>query len=296
MADARRLLRVEGVGARVASVRCGVGGLVVVDLGSGDGLNLVASAIVRNELDRYLRPCIASLLAFADEVRVYDDGSTDGTFEWLAEQDRVQVLQQPDPDGTFYRHEGAARNALLQWTFQAKPTHVLSVDADEFVTNGAAIRAACETNAGHGSWSLGLEEVWKADERNLWIRQDGGWKAQERGIPILWRAPSPRQGASGAWQVPMRQLACGREPAAVRRFRPIPSGSGLLHFGWACESDRAARYARYVEHDGGRFHNRAHLDSIMWTDRRVRMSRRRWPEGIDRVALLERIRREAVTA
>ncbi len=257
-------------------------------------MNLVASLIVRNELDRFLRPCIASLFAFCDEIRVLNDHSTDGSDEWLREQERVSVTD--SRAAPMFEHEGAARNALLQWTFQAKPTHVLSVDADEFVTNGAAIRAACEANAGHGSWSLGLEEVWKADERSLWIRQDGGWKAQERGIPILWRAPSPRQGAMGAWQVPMRQLACGREPAAVRRFRPIPSGSGLLHYGWACEADRAARYARYVEHDGGRFHNRAHLDSIMWTDRRVRLTRRPWPAGIDRVALLERIRREAVTA
>ncbi len=257
-------------------------------------MNLVASLIVRNELNRYLRPCIASLLAFCDEVRVLNDHSTDGSDEWLREQDRVTVAD--SQVAPMFEHEGAARNALLQWTFQARPTHVLSVDADEFVTNGAAIRAACETNAGRGSWSLGLEEVWKADERSLWIRQDGGWKAQERGIPILWRAPSGRQAAMGAWQVPMRQLACGREPAAVRRFRPIPSGSGLLHFGWACEADRAARYARYVEHDGGRFHNRAHLDSIMWTDRRVRLSRRPWPQGIDRVALLERIRRQPVVA
>ncbi len=257
-------------------------------------MNLVASLIVKDELSRYLRPCIASLLAFVDEIRVLNDHSIDGSDEWLREQDRVTVAD--SQVAPMFEHEGAARNALLQWTFQAKPTHVLSIDSDEFVTDGAAIRSACETNASRGSWSLGLEEVWRADERNLWIRQDGGWKAQERGIPILWQAPRARVGATGAWQIPMRQLACGREPAAVRRVRPVPSGAGLLHFGWACADDREARYQRYVEHDGGRFHNRAHLDSIMWTDRRVRLAQRRWPEGIDRVALLERIRREAVTA
>ncbi len=257
-------------------------------------MNLVASLIVRDELDRYLRPCITSLLSFVDEVRVLNDHSTDGSDEWLREQPRVHLTDsRAEP---MFEHEGAARNALLQWTFQAKPTHVLAIDADEFVTDGAAIRAACETNAGRGSWSLGMEEVWRADERNLWIRQDGGWKAQERGIPILWQAPRARVGATGAWQIPMRQLACGREPAAVRRFRPIPSGSGLLHFGWSCKADRAERYQRYVDHDGGRFHNRAHLDSIMWSDRMVRLARRRWPAGIDKAALLERIRREAVTA
>ena len=167
------------------------------------------------------------------------------------------------------------------------PTHLLAVDADEFVSDGAAVRAACETDAGRGSWALGMQEVWKADAHALWLRIDGGWRAQEAGIPILWRAPPARVAQTGAWQIPDRALACGREPLAVRRLgRPTRVPADVLHFGWTDENDRARRYARYVEHDGGRFHRSQHLDSIMWPDRRVRLKRRHWPPGLDREAII----------
>lgn len=61
------------------------------------------------------------------------------------------------------------------------------------------------------------------------------------------------------------------------------SGVGLLHFGWANVAERAARYERYVVADNGRFHARAHLDSIMWPDDRVTVERREWPDALDSV-------------
>ncbi len=251
-------------------------------------MNLVASLIVRNELGRYLEPCVQSLLEFCDEVRVWDDCSDDGTYEWLLCQDRVAVGLEPAP--SFFQHEGRARNRALRWAMDGKPTHILAVDADEFVTDGAAIRLACGNDQGPGVWSLDLEEVWKADERSLRIREDGSWNLQERGIPILWRVPLGRIAHSHRWQVLDMQLACGRAPTAVSTSRRIPSGSGLLHFGWACEADRAARYQRYVDHDGGRFHRDKHIKSIMFPDRDVKLRKRPWPANLDRPAILDRVR------
>ena len=54
-------------------------------------MRLVASLIGRNELSRYLVPCIESLQEFCDEIRVVDDYSTDGSFQWLSEQENVVV-------------------------------------------------------------------------------------------------------------------------------------------------------------------------------------------------------------
>ena len=247
-------------------------------------MNLIASMIVRNELGRYLPIVIPHLLAFCDEIRVRDDGSDDGTLEWLEAQDRVHVSADPAPK--FFEHEGRARNALLEWTLKGDPTHVLAIDADEIVTDGQKIRAACETDIGGGSWSLHMEEVWNADARTMWTREDGGWR--QHGVGILWRVPhnlgsmrSPR------WRITDRKLACGREPQAMRRYTSVPTGSSVLHLGWLNQEQRAERHARYVEHDKGRFHNRKHLDSIMWTDGQVRLRARNWPDGIDRAAILE---------
>ena len=48
--------------------------------------------ILRNEADRFLRPCVESLLSFCDEVRAVDDNSTDGSFQIMQEMG-VQVLR-----------------------------------------------------------------------------------------------------------------------------------------------------------------------------------------------------------
>ena len=38
--------------------------------------------------------------------------------------------------GTFYEHEGRARQKLLTLTQELEPTDVLAIDADEFVADG----------------------------------------------------------------------------------------------------------------------------------------------------------------
>lgn len=248
-------------------------------------MRLIASLIVRDELNRYLIPCIEHLRRFCDEIRVLDDSSTDGSREWLEAQSRVHVL--PHKGKQMFEHEGKARNALLGWTLKGSPTHVLAVDADEFITDGIALRAACHADEGPGVWSLAMEEVWKADEDALWLRQDGAWRAHQ--VPILWRVPKRMV---GAWMIDDRQLACGREPMAVRKLygRAVRTGVSVLHLGWTSEQERRARYNRYVVADNGRFHAGAHLRSILAPDRRVRLGRRDWPEALGpwKVRLVER--------
>lgn len=238
-------------------------------------MKLVASVICRNELGRYLEPFVAHLLEFVDEIRVLDDSSNDGTREWLQDQEGVEVARTVLP--SFYIHEGATREQLLEHTFAGNPSHVIAIDADEFVTDGAAVRAACEADQGKGAWAVGLEEVWQADPDNLHIRTDGGWGLQGRS-PLLYRVPE-RRGSD--WRIMDRALACGREPLAVRKIRATPVDATVLHFGWTREAERAARYQRYVEHDSGKFHARAHLDSIMWDDRRVKLRTRQWPTSLE---------------
>lgn len=233
-------------------------------------MNLVASLIVRNELDRYLLDCLELLLGFCDEIRVYDDGSTDGTREALAGMDRISVTGVNETE--FYRHEGAARQRALAWTLEAHPTHVLAIDGDELIEDGARLRDVVLENRRADVFTLCMEEVWKADADELCIRQDGGWKAH--GVPILYRV----LGSGAGLEIPQRALASGRVPSSVsrRHGRSLPTGTSILHFGWANELERAARHARYVEHDGGRFHAGTHLDSILWPDERVELERCSW--------------------
>lgn len=239
-------------------------------------MNLVASLIVRNEMSRYLEPCVNHLLTYCNEVRVVDDNSDDGTFEWLDEQDRVNVIRNTGP--AFYEHEAQARQLLYEHVFAASPDYVLAIDADEVVGDPLLIRQACQQ--GQPVYTLSLIEIWSATEDSLQVRIDGLWKA--RTVPILYK---PQAG----WKIRNKQLACGREPLEVVKMygRARPTGSSLLHLGWACSSERVARAARYDVHDGGRFHQDRHLQSILWQeqkDRRLRLASERWPNGLSEIA------------
>lgn len=241
-------------------------------------MKLAASLIVRNELGRYLEPCIDHLLEFCDAIYVLDDGSTDGTYEWLTSIPPGRNVNTLGDDHRFFDHEGHARQRLLEWTVMRldPPTHVLAIDADELVSDGAALRKLLEQKQAARAWSLQMEEVWEADTDGLCVRMDGGWRPHP--VPCVWQVPHT---VDAGYRIRDRQLACGRVPDPVTRARATSTGLSLLHFGWANETERAARHDRYVQADGGRFHARRHLDSIMWPCDRVDLAGRSWPVSLE---------------
>lgn len=239
-------------------------------------MKLVASAIVRNEADRYLLMWLRHLLTFCDEVRLLDDGSTDMTREIAGSYPDVHVQANQGP--AFFEDESEARNSLLRWTMRGEPTYVLSIDADEFIGDTVACREAAIQ--GHPVYSLTMREVWKVDGAQVGVRVDGAWG--DRYCPILWKAPSMLHGSR--WLIPRRKLACGREPLHVRRAPSKRTGVGIYHFGWTRVADRERRAQRYFDNDGGRFHADKHLQSILWPDEKVQLRWEPWPVSIPEAA------------
>lgn len=260
---------------------------------SGDGINLVAMMVVRNEMGRYLKESIPALEGFCDLIVVLDDGSTDGTFEWLTARDSVvcgRIEDQSDRTTETFVHEARVRQELLDGVagiilrsgkVQERPTFLLAIDADEFVTAPDVLREtlARGVRIGHpyGAYNLCMKEVWHPDEDGLWIRQDGGWV--EHDITIVFRCPTETQ--SPGWRFPNVALACGRTPPIIGRMETTHSCSSILHFGWAKRSERQARYDRYAVADGGAFHASSHLDSIMWPEDRIQLGRLDWPTALE---------------
>lgn len=234
---------------------------------------LIASMIVKNEINRYLPLAVEHLLTYVDEIRVLDDGSDDGTYEWLEEKERVAVLRNPGPH--FFEHEGRARQNLLEWTLQGRPNYVLAIDADEFVGNPTAVKLAVEQQAPVSI--LTLIEAWKVDLGGISTRVDGLWGPRK--CPILYMAP---RRTDRGWSIPDRALACGREPiSVVRASRRAPViDTNIFHFGWTRLSERQARAERYFEHDGGKFHLSRHLQSILDPDEKVTLRGYPWPEAL----------------
>lgn len=250
-------------------------------------MNLVASVMVgTGERDRYLPIVIPALFEFCDVVVVLDE-SVDGSGDLC--RDLGAIVERTEP-GAFFAHEGRARQLLLDVTLEQQPTHVLSIDADELIADGAVLRAACESDC--PVLTVVMQEIWRVDESGLAVRMDGGWR--EHTIPILYRAPTT---LDGTWRIQDKALACGREPGQVRNlFRQRCSewsGTEVLHLGWANEAERQDRYQRYVVADGGRFHAGSHLQSIMWPDRMVNTKERDWPETWPKRMRAELLKRAA---
>ncbi len=247
--------------------------------------------IVRNEMDRFLPLAVTHLLSYCDEIRVLDDNSDDGTFEWLRRQRRVKVARNDGP--SFYEYESKARQLLLQWTLDARPDYVLSIDADEFVGQPGRIQSLLGRVGTASVYTLDMQEIWEVTAQEIRLRMDGLWGP--RRCPILWRAPENPDDVG--WHIPDRKLACGREPLAVRRSRFEPTNIPVLHFGWTRRSQREERAERYFVHDQGQFHKDAHLQSILWPDERIKLVAKPWPQNMQHLIgpLLENVNRDAET-
>ena len=234
-------------------------------------MHLIAAMPVRNEMGRYLQRSVEHALTYCDEVRVLDNGSDDGSAEWLEAQDRVSVEHR---EGLGWMeeggHEGAVRQALLEHALAGEPTHVLALDADEIVPKGKDLRATLKGRPRQPVWALRVVEAWSTDP---WlIRVDGGWRP--RHAPIVYRVPGER-GPDWHARTDLR-LACPREPVAVAKLyrgagRRTKLPIDLVHLGWANPAEREIRAARYFEHDDGQFHRNEHLESILWTDERLQL-------------------------
>jgi glycosyltransferase involved in cell wall biosynthesis len=242
--------------------------------------------IARNEKHRYLDAAIAHLASYCDAIVILDDGSDDGTdiLDYgltMRPNGECSIYAARVETPEFYAHEGRARQKLLELTLDLRPTHVLAIDADEFVADPAKLRATIEEDDGRGvaAYGLCMQEIWQAAD-TLKVRMDGGWGPHE--VACLWKVPDALVGPG--WHIRDVALACGRVPAAVEQAAARRNGRStnteILHFGWAREHERQERYARYAEHDGGRYHNSRHLDSIMWADDRVQLCEQEWPAAL----------------
>lgn len=94
-------------------------------------MRIVATIPARNEA-WCLEPCIRSALKWCDDVIVLDHASTDDTPEIL---DRLPVYRLHEPDPIW--REAAYRQRLLNTARSIGATHVVTIDADEFLTDNA---------------------------------------------------------------------------------------------------------------------------------------------------------------
>lgn len=216
---------------------------------------------VRNEAGRFLSDVVEHIRGFAGEkLFVYDDRSTDGTFDLLRDLG-VTAVQRPENVPGFVDNEGAFR----QWGWDAfvaamnpEPrTWILAQDADELLYGVPELPDLLRREA-FDILGVTFFHMWNETH----YRVDKAWKPTVSSRLFRFYPGG---------EFSQRRLACGSEPTYVQQL--IRTGSALWttglamkHLGYLRDEDKAAKYHRYMTLDKGDFHSRTHLESILDND------------------------------
>ncbi len=197
---------------------------------------------VFNELSEhpdYLPRVVASMRRVCKSIVAYDDGSTDGTDKWLA--DNVDHLIRGERND--WKAEIAHKQAMLDVAAKSTPHWILWLDADEELTPQATDTIHAREKDWQAQGVTGVQIL----ETNLWRSREFHRvdRAYDRGWFVrLWR-----------WRAGMSYEAPGKlglhqrqHPAGVdRRLLRLPPDQGrVIHYSWDSPEKIARKHLRYA--------------------------------------------------
>jgi glycosyltransferase involved in cell wall biosynthesis len=217
---------------------------------------LIANMVGRNEGSRYLDDVLLHLSNIVDLIIFTDDCSEDNTVEIASQYAKVFSTEKP----LFSSNEGELRSfswSNLSQYARSNRDWILAIDCDEKLWS---------TSPGFDISDLLNQNVFDV----INIKFFHMWNETQYRVDKLW-APNNssrlfRYYDGGVFS--NRKLACGSEPTYVNEM--IKRGkynrdSSLVmqHLGYVRDEDKTAKYARYMELDGGDFHQKSHIESII---------------------------------
>lgn len=223
---------------------------------------ITAMMIVRNEANRYLQPCLKSLMDYVDEIIILDDASTDTTPDICQSVPIVKFYERQD--ALFLIDEAQLRQQLWFITVDNKPEWILALDADEFL----------ETRAKHEipyllkqkyfqAISFRLFDFWGSEK---YYRIDGLWNPWLRGFSNYLIKYQPD--LASTW--PDLKFHCGRLPLAYRHLPNLESALRIKHMGWVNPTDIQNKYKRAIERDPTfKYMSKEHYESILYPPENV---------------------------
>ena len=215
---------------------------------------VIAQMVARNEVDRFLPDVLEHLSKLVDLIVFTDDASDDGT-PLIAKGFGCETFESPWDESQFKINEGALRQ--YAWhnleKFAQQGDWILAIDADEKLYGRNPLSEVIKTNMD----VLGIVFYHMWNETHF--RVDKAWRPSVSSRLF-------RYYPNGMFK--QRKLACGSEPTYVQeliRMQKVDWNTGLhmQHLGYVKDEDKKAKHERYMLLDGGDFHSRAHIESIM---------------------------------
>lgn len=222
--------------------------------------SLLVATLVRNEADRYLPSALAAWSEFADKIVLLDDNSDDKTLKVARRFPKVDAMSRYGESAQAWGAESAARRELFELTWDEADygDFLLWLDADMVPLRNP--RDFMLRNV--DSYYFPLYDLWGKDANGrLLYREDAFWNAHTR--PRIWMIQKVRKYAP-AWDT--RGIHSGHLPVnwQPRQAIFVPPSHSLLHYAYADEAHRHAKYARYLEvADQLSEHELAHARSIV---------------------------------
>lgn len=206
-------------------------------------MNLITAMIVRNEADRYLPEVLTDAHVYSDKIVVLDDHSTDNTREVCREHDAI-VYQHDYGKSIFWEREHTLREYLWKHILprEADPGDwILALDADEVMAEQFHVTLPKLMLQDHiHTYTM---QIWEAWGDKYKIRVDGTWNPLTKQTPMMTRFLPQIN-----YHFPQLGLHCGRVPMNIPKPW-VPSGCGVLHWGWADSEEHREKYERYTEND-----------------------------------------------
>ncbi|MFA3783812.1 glycosyltransferase [Melioribacteraceae bacterium 4301-Me] len=179
---------------------------------------------------KYLQPVVDGLV-------VYDDGSSDGSFEYLSDK-AMFILRGGEND---FKNEINHKKVLLEKALELKPDFVLWLDADEVLTANAAIEIQnlCRYADENEIDGISFHEInlWRS---NSWQRVDNayddGWFVR------LWRVTQDLQFHSQEAGLHQQQY-----PHSIKKIEKTDK-IAVIHYGFASDRSLAFKYLVYRAH------------------------------------------------
>jgi hypothetical protein len=205
---------------------------------------ILALLTFRNEM-RFLPDYFENIRPLVDGVVALDDGSIDGSTEFVAGQAEVLELLRLPPREDHQWDDALNHRRLVEASWKHRPDWLLGLDADERLEQGFRERAEQEIararKEGHRAWRLHLREIW---DDPLWYRADGIWGTKSSARFFEARRDH---------EFHMQRLHCHWAPLNSRENFDFPQADlYFYHLRMLTPEDRAARQARYENLDPGR--------------------------------------------
>lgn len=199
---------------------------------------IIAIAQVYNELEKdNLKRFIKYLTPLVGNIVFYDDGSTDGTYEYLL-QKKFTVIRGARNE---FKKEIQHKKVLLEKALTYNPDFILWLDADEVLTRGSdtILQKWCSVMTQQNIDGLSLHEI------NLW--RSATWQRIDSLYDIGWFVRLWRVTPELKFTSEKTGLHQSQYPSSIKKIVKTDELS-VIHYGFSSDKHLAYKYLTYRSH------------------------------------------------